>query len=150
MLYVLPLLSLILFVALLDLIRCIRSLHRTYAMVSPRSPSWHTRTTPSLLKSSNPHDGPLSFAMLAFICIFTWPCMPPRLLPFDVFGYVDTLHAGKAASIWTTKKVCMSKNACATVLRRSVVSEPVGRVPEPAFRLQLRGVSPIKQSAVRS
>jgi len=31
--------------------------------------------------------------------------MPPRLLPKDEFGYVDTLHVGKAASIWTTNKV---------------------------------------------
>jgi hypothetical protein len=31
--------------------------------------------------------------------------MPPRLLPKDEFSYVDTLHVGKAASIWTTNKV---------------------------------------------
>ncbi|KAL7425247.1 hypothetical protein Q5752_000935 [Cryptotrichosporon argae] len=41
---------------------------------------------------------------LAFIIFSSWPCMPPRLLPFDEFGYVDTLHTGKAASIWTTNK----------------------------------------------
>ena len=34
---------------------------------------------------------------LAFIIFSTWPCMPPRLLPAQ-FGYVDTLHVGKAAS----------------------------------------------------
>ena len=43
---------------------------------------------------------------LAFIIFSSWPCMPPRLLPFKEFGYVDTLHTGKAASIWTTNKVC--------------------------------------------
>lgn len=42
---------------------------------------------------------------LAFIIFSSWPCMPPRLLPKDEFGYVDTLHVGKAASIWTTNKV---------------------------------------------
>ncbi|KAJ9120780.1 hypothetical protein QFC22_002713 [Naganishia vaughanmartiniae] len=41
---------------------------------------------------------------LAFIIFSSWPCMPPRLLPFDEFGYVDTVHAGEAASIWTTNK----------------------------------------------
>lgn len=41
---------------------------------------------------------------LAFIVFSSWPCMPPRLLPFEEFGYVDTLHTGKAASIWTTNK----------------------------------------------
>jgi hypothetical protein len=42
---------------------------------------------------------------LAFIIFSSWPCMPPRLLPKDEFSYVDTLHVGKAASIWTTNKV---------------------------------------------
>ena len=42
---------------------------------------------------------------LAFIIFSLWPCMPPRLLPFEEFGYIDTLHTGKAASIWTTNKV---------------------------------------------
>ena len=41
---------------------------------------------------------------LAFIVFTLWPCMPPRLLPFEQFGFVDTLHTGKAASIWTTNK----------------------------------------------
>lgn len=27
--------------------------------------------------------------------------MPPRLLPFEEYGFVDTLHTGKAASIWS-------------------------------------------------
>ncbi|EIW71429.1 hypothetical protein TREMEDRAFT_37809 [Tremella mesenterica DSM 1558] len=40
---------------------------------------------------------------IAFIIFSTWPCMPPRLLPKE-YGYVDTLHVGKAASIWTTNK----------------------------------------------
>jgi hypothetical protein len=35
---------------------------------------------------------------LAFVIFSSWPCMPPRLLPFDEFGYVDTVHAGEAAS----------------------------------------------------
>jgi len=42
---------------------------------------------------------------IAFIVFTLWPCMPPRLLPFEEYGYVDTLHTGKAASIWTTNKV---------------------------------------------
>lgn len=41
---------------------------------------------------------------LAFILFTAWPCMPPRLLPFEEYHYVDTLHTGKAASIWTTNK----------------------------------------------
>lgn len=41
---------------------------------------------------------------LAFVIFSSWPCMPPRLLDFKEFGYVDTLHTGKAASIWTTNK----------------------------------------------
>jgi hypothetical protein len=35
---------------------------------------------------------------LAFIIFSSWPCMPPRLLPKEEFGYVDTLHVGKAAN----------------------------------------------------
>jgi hypothetical protein len=35
---------------------------------------------------------------LAFIIFSSWPCMPPRLLPFDEFGYIDTVHRGEAAS----------------------------------------------------
>lgn len=41
---------------------------------------------------------------IAFVIFTTWPCMPPRLLPKDEYHYVDTLHTGKAASIWTTNK----------------------------------------------
>lgn len=41
---------------------------------------------------------------LAFVIFTLWPCMPPRLLPFEEFGFIDTLHTGKAASIWTTNK----------------------------------------------
>ncbi|XAO22009.1 hypothetical protein I312_100772 [Cryptococcus bacillisporus CA1280] len=41
---------------------------------------------------------------LAFIVFSSWPCMPPRLMPYREFGYIDTLHTGKAASIWTTNK----------------------------------------------
>ena len=42
--------------------------------------------------------------LIAFIVFSSWPCMPPRLLPAE-YGYEDTLHKGKAASIWTTNKV---------------------------------------------
>lgn len=35
---------------------------------------------------------------LAFIVFSSWPCMPPRLMPYREFGYIDTLHTGKAAS----------------------------------------------------
>lgn len=38
---------------------------------------------------------------IAFIIFTLWPCMPPRLLPFEEYGFVDTLHTGKAASIWS-------------------------------------------------
>lgn len=41
---------------------------------------------------------------IAFVVFSLWPCMPPRLLPKDM-GYIDTLHVGAAASIWTTNKV---------------------------------------------
>jgi len=41
---------------------------------------------------------------IAFVIFTLWPCMPPRLLPFEEFNFVDTLHTGKAASIWTTNK----------------------------------------------
>ena len=41
----------------------------------------------------------------AFVIFTLWPCMPPRLLPYDIYGFYDTLHAGKAASIWTTNKL---------------------------------------------
>jgi len=42
--------------------------------------------------------------VLAFVIFTLWPCMPPRLLPEEEYGYIDTLHTGKAASIWTTNK----------------------------------------------
>lgn len=33
--------------------------------------------------------------------------MPPRLLPEeDGYGFVDTVHTGKVASVWTTNKFC--------------------------------------------
>lgn len=34
---------------------------------------------------------------IAFVLFTLWPCMPPRLLPKE-YGYIDTLHTGKAAS----------------------------------------------------
>jgi hypothetical protein len=42
--------------------------------------------------------------LLAFVVFTSWPCMPPRLLPFDEFGFVDTVHKNKHASAWTTNK----------------------------------------------
>lgn len=42
--------------------------------------------------------------LLAFIVFTSWPCMPPRLLPFKEFGFIDTVHAHKHASAWTTNK----------------------------------------------
>jgi hypothetical protein len=44
---------------------------------------------------------------LAFIIIFLalYAASSP---PFDEFGYVDTLHTSKTASIWTTNKVTFS------------------------------------------
>jgi hypothetical protein len=45
--------------------------------------------------------------LLAFVVFTSWPCMPPRLLPEeDGFGFVDTVHAGKVASVWTSNKFC--------------------------------------------
>jgi hypothetical protein len=42
--------------------------------------------------------------LLAFVVFTAWPCMPPRLLPSERFGFVDTVHAHKHASAWTTNK----------------------------------------------
>lgn len=81
---------------------------RTYAMV-------HIPATIAFMAYSYKYFHPQIFQStrrtlvvcncLAFIVFSSWPCMPPRLLPFEEFGYVDTLHTGKAASIWTTNKV---------------------------------------------
>jgi hypothetical protein len=40
---------------------------------------------------------------IAFVVFTAWPCMPPRLLPKEEYGYVDTLHTGKAASSESTR-----------------------------------------------
>ncbi|KAK6908577.1 integral membrane protein [Kwoniella mangroviensis CBS 10435] len=81
--------------------------NKTYAMV-------HIPATIAFMAYSYRYFSPLIFQStrrtlvlcncLAFIVFSSWPCMPPRLLPYEEFGYVDTLHAGKAASIWTTNK----------------------------------------------
>jgi PAP2 superfamily len=53
--------------------------------------------------------------LVAFIIFTAWPCMPPRLLsdpnyhgPAEAeaksFGFVDTVHSGGQASVWTTNK----------------------------------------------
>ncbi|KAJ7778265.1 PAP2 superfamily-domain-containing protein [Mycena metata] len=45
--------------------------------------------------------------LMAFVVFTLWPCMPPRLLPeSDGFGFVDTVHTGEVASVWTTNKFC--------------------------------------------
>lgn len=45
--------------------------------------------------------------LMAFVVFTAWPCMPPRLLPEeDGFGFIDTVHKGKVASVWTTNKFC--------------------------------------------
>jgi len=45
--------------------------------------------------------------LMAFVVFTLWPCMPPRLLPAsDGFGFVDTVHTGEVASVWTTNKFC--------------------------------------------
>lgn len=45
--------------------------------------------------------------LIAFVVFTAWPCMPPRLLPEeDGFGFVDTVHKGKVASVWTSNKFC--------------------------------------------
>ncbi|WWC73802.1 uncharacterized protein I206_107774 [Kwoniella pini CBS 10737] len=81
--------------------------NKTYAMV-------HIPATIAFMAYSYRYFSPLVFQStrrtlvlcncLAFIVFSSWPCMPPRLLPFEEFGYIDTLHTGKAASIWTTNK----------------------------------------------
>ncbi|KAJ6627920.1 PAP2 superfamily-domain-containing protein [Mycena sp. CBHHK59/15] len=45
--------------------------------------------------------------LFAFVVFTLWPCMPPRLLPAsDGFAFVDTVHAGEVASVWTTNRFC--------------------------------------------
>lgn len=45
--------------------------------------------------------------LIAFVIFTSWPCMPPRLLPEeDGFGFVDTVHTGKVASVWTSNRFC--------------------------------------------
>ncbi|KAF8171711.1 PAP2 superfamily-domain-containing protein [Mycena galopus ATCC 62051] len=45
--------------------------------------------------------------LLAFVVFTWWPCMPPRLLPAsDGFGFVDTVHTNKVASLFTTNRFC--------------------------------------------
>ncbi|KAJ6588969.1 PAP2 superfamily-domain-containing protein [Mycena capillaripes] len=45
--------------------------------------------------------------LIAFVIFTLWPCMPPRLLPAtDDFAFVDTVHTGEVASVWTTNKFC--------------------------------------------
>ena len=73
---------------------------------------------------------------LAFLIFSSWPCMPPRLLPFKEFGYVDTLHTGKAASIWTTNKVSPPRSSPLTAFPvSSAISRE--RPPDPQFQNQL-------------
>lgn len=43
--------------------------------------------------------------MIAFIIFTVYPCLPPRLLPSE-YGFIDTVHSSKTASIWTTNKFC--------------------------------------------
>ena len=54
---------------------------------------------------------------IAFILFSLWPCMPPRLLPYNEFGYEDTLHKGKAASIWTTNRVSERAQRALSIIR---------------------------------
>ncbi|KAJ7211300.1 PAP2 superfamily-domain-containing protein [Mycena pura] len=45
--------------------------------------------------------------LMAFVVFTLWPCMPPRLLPAsDGFAFVDTVHTGEVASVWTTNRFC--------------------------------------------
>ncbi|WVQ77536.1 hypothetical protein IAR50_007222 [Cryptococcus sp. DSM 104548] len=81
--------------------------NKTYAMV-------HIPATIAFMAYSYRYFSPFVFQStrrtlvlcncIAFVVFSSWPCMPPRLLPYAEFGYVDTLHTGKAASIWTTNK----------------------------------------------
>jgi hypothetical protein len=62
--------------------------------------------------------------------------MPPRLLPFKEFGYIDTLHTGKAASIWTTNKVCLEPPPSRS--DRSSSSSKTSSLPSLRFTLDTR------------
>ncbi|KAJ6487911.1 PAP2 superfamily-domain-containing protein [Mycena sanguinolenta] len=45
--------------------------------------------------------------LMAFVVFTLWPCMPPRLLPpSDGFDFVDTVHTGEIASVWTSNRFC--------------------------------------------
>ncbi|KAJ6471227.1 PAP2 superfamily-domain-containing protein, partial [Mycena vitilis] len=45
--------------------------------------------------------------LMVFVAFTLWPCMPLRLLPTtDGFAFVDTVHTGEIASVWTTNKLC--------------------------------------------
>ena len=82
---------------------------------------------------------------LAFIIFSSWPCMPPRLMPQEEFGYVDTLHVGKAASIWTTNKVSHASGTASVAVENLAdavkVPESARSFPESTFRVQLCHVS---------
>ncbi|WVR07946.1 hypothetical protein IAU60_004989 [Kwoniella sp. DSM 27419] len=81
--------------------------NKTYAMV-------HIPATIFFMGYSFRYFSPLVFQAtrrtlvlcncIAFVVFSSWPCMPPRLLSYEEFGYIDTLHTGRAASIWTTNK----------------------------------------------
>ncbi|TPX59407.1 hypothetical protein SpCBS45565_g07763 [Spizellomyces sp. 'palustris'] len=43
--------------------------------------------------------------LYAFFVFTTWPAMPPRLLP-EEYGYIDTVHSTRVASVWTTNAFC--------------------------------------------
>ena len=127
------------------------ALIRTYAMV-------HIPATIAFMAYSYRYFQPAVFQStrrtlvicncLAFIIFSLWPCMPPRLLPFDEFGYVDTLHAGKAASIWTTNKVgdgASPYDRPRTKAKRDLaVPESARRVPVTPLWLLIRHVSILK------
>ncbi|KAI5776501.1 PAP2 superfamily-domain-containing protein [Geopyxis carbonaria] len=75
--------------------------------------------------------------LMAFVVFTTWPCMPPRLLPeSDGFGFVDTVHAGRVASVWTTNRFCNQLAAMpslhfgyAFVIGATLVTLPGARLP---------------------
>ena len=119
---------------------------RTYAMV-------HIPATIAFMAYSYRYFAPQIFQStrrtlvicncLAFIIFSLWPCMPPRLLPFEEFGYIDTLHTGKAASIWTTNKVrpsarVLHARTTLPVVRVEVCTPRcVQQSPDPQFQNQL-------------
>jgi hypothetical protein len=42
--------------------------------------------------------------LLVFVMFIAWSCIPPCLLPFERFGFIDTVHIHQHASAWTASE----------------------------------------------